>query len=198
MTIAALLRKGALREIATAIPAIPAIPSKQEATASAVIAGKLTSRAADPGFASSRWRVFFPDGTSIEVEYAPPASREEAACWYPGAIAAEPYTPILEKPLVPMSMSDESIIRDWARRIGENDPEAIAGLLVLCREDANSLEQILALAQRACRTCRHNRRPGLVESPGYCVERADLEIVYGHLRKAPVDEGASCGSWTQR
>lgn len=49
---------------------------------------------------------------------------------------------------------------------------------------------------RACRTCRHLKRPGLAN--GYCGERDDLPPAYGPghpLRRLPDDGGACCDQY---
>jgi hypothetical protein len=85
-----------------------------------------------------QWRVSFSDRPAKLVFCSPESSRDEVMADYPAAIRAEPLTPPMRSPGVPMTDDEEAEILRWLDRIGEDDQETIAEVLTACWQDAEA------------------------------------------------------------
>jgi len=66
---------------------------------------------------------------------------------YPGAIAAQPFTPTVRRPASPLSAEDEAAIRAWLAAIGETDPATIAEVIEHCRQDQDARDYYVGQAR---------------------------------------------------
>jgi hypothetical protein len=92
------------------------------------------------------WRIHFPDREPMEVSFTPEVTRAEALGLYPNATAAEPFTPTIRQPSVPMTAEEESEIRRWLTKIDETDPVTIDEVLDRCRNNPEAREYFLSRA----------------------------------------------------
>lgn len=96
---------------------------------------------------------------------------------YSRAVAAEPVTLIIRRPLEPLTASEEAAIRAWLALIEETDPAIIAGVLARCQSDARARAYCLLQARElpppdytaTCGACRHFQR---IDHPnlGHCAQ----------------------------
>lgn len=151
MTLANLIRKRGTGNLATAIPAISATQPKGETATVARIAtvavanpkeGQTASPAkvgaGDTATASRWWLIHYPDRDPVKMICCPAVTRAEILEWYPGAVAAEPFTPTIRQPSAPLSARDEMAIRAWLALIEETDPATIAEVIGQCQRDADA------------------------------------------------------------
>lgn len=151
MTLANLIRKRAPGNLATAIPAISATEPKggaatiariatvavanpkEEKTAlrAKVVAGGTTT-------ASRWWLIHYPDRDPLKVACCPEVTHAEILERYPGAVAAEPFTPTIRQASAPLTVSEETAIRAWLSLIEETDPATIAEVIGQCQRDADA------------------------------------------------------------
>jgi len=54
---------------------------------------------------SRHWLIHFADRDPLPVLCVPPAAHAEILASYPDAVAAEPYTPTVERPAAPMTLA---------------------------------------------------------------------------------------------
>lgn len=86
------------------------------------------------------WLLHFPNRDSIEVSYSPAINHSDVLAHHPGAVAAEPFTPISRQPWPPLTASEEATIRAWLALIGETDPRTISGVIEQCQRNADARE----------------------------------------------------------
>lgn len=151
MTLSALIRKRETGNLATAIPAIPAIhgrdkggtvariatiavanPEKQQTALPAIVGP------GDTADASRWWLIHYPDRDPVEVACSPPATHAEILAWHPDAVAAEPFTPTIRQPSTPMTAEEETAVRAWLALVEETDPATITEVLSQCQRDGEA------------------------------------------------------------
>lgn len=107
------------------------------------------------------WLLHFTDRDSIELSSSPAINLSDVLAYYPGAVAAEPFTPIIRQPSAPLTASEEATIRAWLALIGETDPGTISGVIEQCQrnEDARGYFTGRAVAELPNPTpCTDDRR----------------------------------------
>jgi hypothetical protein len=150
MTLSALIRKRDTGKVATAIPAIFATDGRDSGTtvariATVAVASPKDEETVPPAIASpgdtatvSRWWLIqYPDRDPLEVACSSKATHAEILKRHPDSVAAEPFTPTIRHPPVPMSADEASAIRAWLAMIKETDPTIIADVLRSCEQDAD-------------------------------------------------------------
>ena len=151
MTLSALIRKRDTGSLATAIPAISATQPKGKAAtvariATVAVANPIDEKTAPPVIVSPRdtatasrcWLIHFRDLEPVEMIVSPPATHAEILERHPDAVAAEPFTPIIRQPSVPITPEEETAIRAWLALIEETDPATIAEVIGQCQGDADA------------------------------------------------------------
>lgn len=150
MTLSALIRKRDIENLATAIPATQ---PKGEAAAVAriatvAVANHKEEKTAHPakvgtgntGSASRWWLIHYPDRDPLEVACCPEATHAEILELHPDSLGAEPFTPTIRQPSAPLTISEETAIRDWLALIRETDLATIAEVIDKCQRDADTRE----------------------------------------------------------
>jgi hypothetical protein len=143
---------------------------------------------------ADRWLVHFVDHESLEVILTNPATHATILARYPTAVAAEPFW----RPYRVATADEASELRKLISTVLPGDLEGQREALDVALADVEAaLVCFRALAATAkpstsCSTCRNRRHPGTAEG---CVERHDLEPLFGLLRRLPADRGAACTSW---
>ena len=94
--------------------------------------------AGDTATASRWWLIHYLDRDSLEVACCPEATHAEVLERHPDAVAAEPFTPTIRQPSVPLTASEETAIRAWLAMIEETDPATIAEVIGQCQRDADA------------------------------------------------------------
>lgn len=92
------------------------------------------------------WQLHYSDRAPMHVAYCPPARLSEVLSGEPDAIAAEPYEPTKRRPDKPLSVTSETLLRQWLAMIGETDADTINDLLHTCQVDADAREYFIRLA----------------------------------------------------
>ena len=145
--------------------------------------------AASVGDPTSRvWRIHFPDREPVEVSCTPAATHDQILAEYPGAIGAEPFTPVIRRPSAPLTAKEEAAILAWLAHIDETAPEGIADVLTGCRDDADCRGYYLERSKEV------PAKPGMV-SCGECrsFQRFDYHPHLGTCTKGgPM---APAGAW---
>jgi len=159
MTLSALIRKRDTGNLATAIPAISATQPKGEAATVARIATVAVANpeerktvppakvgAGDTATASRWWLIHYPDRDPVEVAFSPEATHAEVLEAYPDALAAEPFTPTVRQPSVPLTAEEQEAIRAWLALIEESDSATIAEVIGQCQRDADARNYFIGRA----------------------------------------------------
>lgn len=175
---------------------------------------KLTSATdATPSTKVSGWVLHFSDRDPTEVWVSPAPDHAEALALYPAAIAAQPFTPPIREPVVPMTAVDEAAIRAWLALIEETDPATITGVIGQCQRDADAREYFTGRAEvelpkpdpfddrRTCsqcsnligRRCQAARRGEIAASRSYEPIRDMLQRCEGYA-PGPADADRRSGS----
>jgi hypothetical protein len=94
----------------------------------------------DTATASRWWFVHYLDRDPVQVACCPAAIHAEIMEWHPGAVAAEPCTPITRQTHALLSPNEEAAIRAWLVLIGETDLAAIADVMRQCQQDLEARE----------------------------------------------------------
>lgn len=94
--------------------------------------------AGDTATASRWWLIHYPDRDPVEVACCPEATHADILERHPDAVAAEPFTPTIRQPSVPLAASEETAIRAWLALIEETDPATIAEVIGQCQRDADA------------------------------------------------------------
>ena len=89
MTLSALIEKGGLTRLATAIPATAATEGRPEAVSVARVASIAVANSPQLETAR-RWQIEFPNLDPVEIIFAPALTFAEAIAACPGAVAAIP------------------------------------------------------------------------------------------------------------
>lgn len=127
------------------------------------------------------WRIRHPDRDPVEVTCCPPATQAEILAHHPGAVAAEPFTPTIQKPAAPMTVNNAAMIRAWLDLIGEDNPAIIAEVMEKCQKDAGARAGFLRMAVEAlpvnhlnnavtCGECSHFKRTPNHSHLGHCAK----------------------------
>ena len=197
MTLSALIRKRDTGNLATAIPAISATQPKEGAGTVARIATVAVANpkeektappakvgAGDTATAFRWWLIHYPDRDPLEVACCPEATHADILERHPDAVAAEPFTPTIRQPSVPLTASEETAIRAWLALIEETDAATIAEVIGQCQRDADARDYFTGRAaaelpkpdplpddRRTCRQCSNLTYGGVcsVASPGGAV-----------------------------
>ncbi len=160
MTLSALIRKHDTGNLATAIPAIPATQPKGNAATVARIAtvavantkGEKTAPpakvcAGNTATASRWWLIHYRDRDPLEVACCPEATHAEILERHADAIAAEPFTPYIQQPSVPLTAEDEAAIQAWLALIEETELAAIAEVIEQCQWNADARDYFMGRAR---------------------------------------------------
>lgn len=143
---------------------------------------------------ASRWLLHYPDRDPLEVVCYPEVCHAEILERHPDAVAAEPFTPTIRQPSVPLTAEEETAIRAWLALIEETDPATIAGVIGQCQRDANARSYFTGRAaaelpkpapfpdnRRTCEQCAnliarrcHAAKRGEIVTRGNCEPIRDL------------------------
>jgi hypothetical protein len=102
--------------------------------------------AGDPATASRRWLIHYLDCDPVEVACCPEATHLKLLHLHPDAVAAEPFTPIIQRPSTPLTASEEAAIREWLELIDETDEKIVAEVLGQCQRDADARDYFIGQA----------------------------------------------------
>ena len=102
--------------------------------------------AGDTATASRWWLIHYPDRDPVEVACCPEATHADILERHPDAVAAEPFTPTIRQPSVPLAASEETAIRAWLALIEETDPATIAEVIGQCQRDADARDDFTGRA----------------------------------------------------
>jgi len=84
------------------------------------------------------WLIHYLDRDPVEVACYPDATHAEILEWHPDTVAAEPFTPTIWQPSLPLTANEETAIRAWLALIEETDPAIIAEVIGQCQRDADA------------------------------------------------------------
>lgn len=115
----------------------------------------------DTAITSYRWLIHYPNRESVEVACTPPTTHVQMLEWYPGAVAAEPFTPTIRQPPAPLADREEFAIRTWLALIGESDLSVVAEVIECCHRDADARDYFIGLA----RNMHTPEREGMSQDP---------------------------------
>jgi hypothetical protein len=141
-----------------------------------------------------RWTEHFADREPLELVLTEPVSHSSIRERYPTAVAAEPFS----RPFRAATADEASELRKIISTVLPDDVVGQREALAVAMTDidaALTCFRVLVVAAKpntSCSTCQHRRHPGTAEG---CVERHDLEPLFGLLRRLPEDRGAACTSW---
>jgi hypothetical protein len=151
MSLLSNLREKRKEKVATAIPAIFATDGRGSGAIVARIATVAVANpkeektappakvgAGDTATAYRWWLIHYPDRDSMEMACCPEATHAEILERHPDAVAAEPFTPTIRQPSIPLTASEEMAIRAWLALIEESDPATIAEVIGQCQRDADA------------------------------------------------------------
>ena len=131
---------GKVRTVASvATVAVAKSPQGQTAPPAKVGAG-------DTATASRWWLIHYPDRDPVEVAFSPEATHAEVLEAYPDALAAEPFTPTVRQPSVPLTAEEQEAIRAWLALIEESDSATIAEVIGQCQRDADARNYFIGRA----------------------------------------------------
>ena len=102
--------------------------------------------AGDPATASRRWLIHYLDRDPVEVACCPAATHLKLLHLHPDAIAAEPFTPIIQRPSTPLTASEEAAIREWLKLTDETDTKIVAEVMGQCQRDADARDYFMGQA----------------------------------------------------
>jgi hypothetical protein len=137
-----MIRKRDLGEFTTATLATVATHGGDSGTTVARIATVAVANDAPRSF----WLLHYRDCDAEVISYSPAVTHAEVMARYPNAIAADPYTPVTQKPDAPVSTEDEAAILGWLAHIGEAASETIAEVMAQCQGDAGARSYYLGRA----------------------------------------------------
>ena len=89
------------------------------------------------------WLIHYLDRDPVEVACAPDATHADILEQHLAAVAAEPFTPTVRRPSVPLTASEETTIRAWLAMIDEPDPATIAEVIGQCQRDADARDYFI-------------------------------------------------------
>lgn len=92
------------------------------------------------------WLIHYPDREPEDVACCPAATHAEILERHPDAVAAEPYTRTIRRPKAPMTVDEESAIREWLALIEETDPAAIVEVIDQCQRNADERDYFIGRA----------------------------------------------------
>lgn len=160
MTLSALIRKRNTGNLATAIPAISATQLKGEAATVARIATVAVANhkeektvlsakvgAGDTATASRWWCIYYLEKEPEVITYFPDATYKDIFQRHPDAISAAPFTLLVKKPRLSLTVDEEKSIRNWLARIDETDPLLVANVIERCQQDADDRAYFLKQAK---------------------------------------------------
>jgi hypothetical protein len=110
---------------------------------------------------SYRWLIHYQNREPVEVACTPPTTHAQMLEWYPGAVAAEPFTPTIRQPPAPLANREELAIRTWLALIGETDLTVIAEVIERCQRDADARDYFIGLAM----DMHTSEREGMSQGP---------------------------------
>jgi len=90
------------------------------------------------------WRVTFHDGGVRTIFIPGGDTREGLLRAYPAATKVEPHVPVTGSPDAPMSVTEQTAIKDWLMSIGETDSGAIAHALEVCQGNGAARAYVLS------------------------------------------------------
>lgn len=93
------------------------------------------------------WRIHQADGSCTEIACHPDVTHDEILERHAVAVAAEPFTPIVRKPLAPMTVGEAAAVGAWLARIEEIDPATIAEVMDRCQGDAEARDYFIGRAE---------------------------------------------------
>lgn len=92
------------------------------------------------------WRIRYMERPPMECAIVPAVTHDRILELHPGAVAAEPFEPIIRQPSAPLTAREEAAIRRWLESIGEHDPVQISAVLDSCRADRKARDYYLRRA----------------------------------------------------
>ena len=151
MSLLSRLRDKQAGKIATATPATFATQERERGRTVASVATVTVAKSpqgqtaspvkvgvGDTATASRWWLIHYPDRDAAEVACYPDATYADILERHSDAVAAEPFTPTVRQPSLPLTASEETAIRSWLALIGETDPETIVEVIGQCQRDADA------------------------------------------------------------
>lgn len=107
--------------------------------------GRNTAEIED-GMKARTWTLHFTSRESFAVTCIPEATRDEVPEKYPQAVACEPQSERVEKPVEALTVAEQAGIRRWLHRIGEADARTVAEVVRRCQEDLGHRRYFLSRA----------------------------------------------------
>lgn len=101
--------------------------------------------------ASRWWLIHYPDRDPVKVACYPETTHTEMRKRYSNAVAAEPFTPVIQQPSAPLTDSEEKAIRAWLACINETDTVTIDEMIDRCQRDADARKFYLELTRDSSR-----------------------------------------------